>query len=247
VKQFFIYLYFSASMLSLPLTVTGQFTEETRDSLANYTFKEAVSLYDRMIKQNSFIYNGRIYTDNYEGIQGHPYFMEDSWLVCEILYNKERFDSLFLKYDIYKDQVILKDFNEEGRLSPIILNNQHIDALSIQDHTFNYLEGDTLINMTPGLYDELYSGVSVKLYAKRKKEIIETTKWNDLWEDFQENDIYYMRKDGTFLRIKNLNSLKKAFREHKKEMKGYIRNNNLRYSGNFEESLIRAISYFEKL
>jgi hypothetical protein len=66
-------------------------------------------------------------------------------------------------------------------------------------------------------------------------------------EDFQENDIYYVRKDGTFHRIKNLNSLKKVFMEHKKEMKGYIRNNNLRYSENFEESLIQAISYFEKL
>jgi len=247
VIRFFIYLYFSASMLILPSTVTGQPTEKSRDSLANYTLKEAVSLYDRMIKQNSFIYSGRIYTDNYEGIRGHPYFMEDSWIRCGILYNKERFASLLLRYDIYKDLVILKDFNEEGRLSPIILNNQHINTLYIQNHPFIYLEGDTLLHMIPGLYDVLYSGVSVNLFAKRKKEIIETAKWNDLWEDFQENDIYYIEKDGSFHRIKNLNSLVKALREHKKEMKGYIRNNNLKYTGNFEENLIQAIGYFEKL
>ena len=150
-------------------------------------------------------------------------------------------------YDLYKDQVILQNFNEEGRLSPIILNDQHINALYLQDHTFIYLEGETLIHMTPGLYDELYSGVTVNLFAKRKKEIIKIAKWNDLWEELKENDLDSLKKDGMYFRINNLNSLLKILKEHKKELKAYIRNSNLYFMEDFEEVLLKVVSYFENL
>lgn len=246
-NKFLIYLYFSVFILTFPSTVDGQNAEVERDSLVKSSLTEAISLYDRTMKQNSFIYKGRIYTGNYNGIRGHPYFSEDSWSMSTIIYKGETFDTVLLMYDIYKDQVLLKNFNGKGMIAPIILNSPDIKAFYLFDHTFIYLEGDAVFHLPDGIYDKLYSGRSTDLFVKRKKEIITTAKWNDLWEDFQENDLYYLKKDGLYYHIKNLKSLLKTLKEHKKELRAYIRNNNLYFMENFEEALRMAVSYSERL
>ena len=246
-NRFFIYLVFSASIITIPSTVAGQNVGDERDSSVNYSLAEAINLYDRTMKQNSFIYKGRIYTGKYDNIRGHPYFSGDSWSMSTIIYEGETFDTVLLMYDIYKDQVLLKNFNEKGRVAPIVLNGPDIQSFDLLGHAFIYLEGDSVSNLPDGIYNKLYSGRSADLYVKRKKEIITTAKWNDLWEDFEENDLYYLKKDGLYYRIKNLKSLLKTLKEHKKELRAYIRNNNLYFMENFEEALLLAVFYFEKL
>jgi len=247
VKRFFILLYLSPCILTLPLTGSGQNTEDVRESLVNNALSEVASLYDRTMKQNSFIYNGRIYRDNFDAIRGHQYFKEESWVNSKMIFEGESFDSVFIMYDIYNDLVLLENYNEKGRLAPIILNSRDITVFYLHDHTFIYLQEDTVLNMPEGIYDELYSESSIYLFAKRSKEIIKTTKWNDLLEDFVENDEYYLKKDGLYHRIKNMKSFLKVFKDRKKRLKIYIRKNNLNYLESFEEALIKIIAYNETL
>lgn len=246
-RLYFAILVIFSCIQIFPLLVSGQSSETERENLADKALSEVISLYDRMMKQNSFIYNGRIYHDNYNDIRGHPYFSEESWEISNLIFKGEPVDSLYLMYDIYNDQVLLKYFNETGRLAPIILNSSDIKVFYLYDHSFIFLKEDTVVNMTEGIYDELYSGSSINLFVKRKKEIIQTSKWNDLWEEFVENDLYFLKKDGSYHRIKNLKSILKVLKDHKKELKIYIRNNNLNYMENFEESSIKIITYFETL
>ncbi len=246
-NKFLIYLYFSVLILAFPFTVDGQNTQDERDSLVKYSLDEAISLYDRTLKQNSFIYTGRIYSGNYDDIRGHPYFSGDSWNKSTIVFKGETFDSVLLMYDIYNDQVLLKKFNEKGMVAPIILNGPDIQSFDLFGHAFIYLEGDSVSHLPDGIYNKLYSGRSTELYAKRKKEIIVTAKRNDLWEDFRENDLYYLKKDGLYYRVKDLKSLLKKLKEPKKELRAYMRNNNLYYLENFEEALLKAVFYFENL
>jgi hypothetical protein len=247
VKIFFTIIVIFISLHMFPSSVSGQPDEDLRIELADKSLKEAIQMYDRRIGQNTFIYSGRIYNENDDGIRGHPYFYEDYGVTGRITYQEMVFDSLELRYEIVHDQLLLDSYNNQGRLALVILNNRNIKNFELHGHTFVFLKNDPVINLREGFYDVIYCGTNIEIYAKRKKEIIKKTIGNDMWEEFREKNIFYLKKEKAYNLVKNRITTLKILDEHRKELKAYIKSNNIDFRADMEGALIKIASWFESL
>jgi len=208
---------------------------------------EAIHMYDRTIGRNSFLYTGKVYVDQYSGVKGHQFFNEEYWEQSEIVYDGHHFDSVYLMYDIYNNEVLLEHFSSEGVLAPIKLYNPKISSFNIQGHTFVMLEQDSLNRIKEGFYDQLFLGDHIGVYVLRRKEIYKSTGTNIITENFIAKHKYYIKKNGIFYPVRSKGTIAKALLDRKKEIKRYLNANRLYYKEDPERTLMMAAKYYESL
>ena len=225
----------------------GQVTISKPGDDADQSLNEVIKMYDHSMKQNSFIYSGRVYNDKYLTLRGHQFFKEDFLDQGKMIFEGESFNSVYLMYDIYNDIVLVESYDDKGILLPLILDKEKITSMELQDHQFIYLAVDSISGIKPGLYDLLYDGQQVKFYSKRRKKIKKTSEGNAMWESFIDNDAYYIEKDGNFFRIGNKSSLIKVLSDHKSDIKGYIRKRRIYIKADFETGVILTLDYYDSL
>ncbi len=219
----------------------------TQEQKADSSLAKAIRIYDNTIGRNSFLFTGRVYVDKYNGIRGHQYFGEDYWEQGDIIYEGQKFDSIFLMYDIYNDQVILEHFNSNGAISPIKLYNPKINSFNLQGHHFVRLQEDTVFGLKEGFYDELFAGEKMTVYVMREKQISKANQTNDLHEIFIERHKYYIKKDDQYFRIRGRKDIAKVMKDHKREIKRYLRRNILSFRREPDRTILAAAQLYETL
>jgi hypothetical protein len=237
-------------LLMLITSFSQSFSQQSvlsQEQIADSSLAKAIRIYDNTIGRNSFLYTGRVYVDKYQGIRGHQYFGEDYWEQGEITYEGQKFDSIFLMYDIYNDQVILEHFNSGGAISPIKLYNPKINSFNLQGHHFIRLQEDTVFGLKEGFYDELFDGEKTTVYVMREKQISKANQTNDLHEIFIEKHKYYIKKDDQYFRIRGRKDIAKVMKDHKREIKRYLRRNILSFRREPDRTILTAAQLYETL
>jgi hypothetical protein len=154
------------------------------------------------------------------------------------------FDSVYLRYDIYTDELLL--LKNDGTV--IQLNRELIDSFSL---TFNNETSEFKnFGIDPqgslsGYCNVFYDG-RIKIYVKFMKEILSTTITSGLPKFNQVNRIY-VKKDGQVYRTDSRKELLDLFAndDDKVLLKKYIRNNQIRISRNDPASFRQVIEYYE--
>lgn len=208
---------------------------------------KAIKLYDNTLGRNSFLYTGRVYYDDYGGIRGHQYFMEGYWSEGEIVYRGQYFDSIYLMYDIYNNQLLLEHFNSSGMLSPVMLHNPSVSSFSIQGHKFVRIEKDTTIDILESFYDQLYKNEKVGIYVLRRKQVSKSNSTSDFYEEFIDANRYYLEKDNVYYRIRKRKDILQVLEDRKKELKKYIKANLLLFRKEPEKTLVSIAKYYQNL
>lgn len=219
----------------------------TKVDIEDSALKYAISLYEFEQGRNSLIYTGKGYYDPHDGIIGHQFFMEDYWEPGHVTYDQSTYDSIYLKYDIYKDILLVENFNSQGYLSPIKLFSENVQGFEIFGYEFVRLEKDTISGLRGGFYNLMYSADELQVLVRRRKEIIQSNEINSIKKEFVRKDRHYIKKDGMYHRIRKKKSVLKVLYDHKKEVKSYIRQNNLLFKVNLDLQLVQVVKYYSSL
>lgn len=219
----------------------------SKTQLADSSLVKAYKTYDLAIARNSFLFTGRNYNNKYKSIQGHQFFIEDYWEVGDICYKGQQFDSVYLLYEIFNDQVLVESFTTKGSMAPLKLHATDVSKFNLFGHTFVRLESDSTGGIVSGYYDVLFEGDSVTLYAKREKEIVKSNDISTVAETFIQKDKYFILKGGQYHQVKKKGSFLKVLGDRKKELKRFARTNMLTFSQNRERSLIAMTKYYDSL
>jgi hypothetical protein len=213
----------------------------------NAALEKAIWNYDQKIGRNSFLFTGRVYAADYGSVRNHQFFEEDYWEEGTIVYEEQQFDSIYMMFDIYNNEILLEHFNSDGYLAPIMLDKSKVSSFEIMGHLFVKLEKDTVSGLNAGFYDKLHTGNQLEVYVLRKKEISKSNTMNNLYEEFIENNKYYLKKDGIFHRIRRRKDIWNSLREQKKPLRRYLRKNALLFNQEPEITLVTAVTYYENL
>jgi hypothetical protein len=122
----------SFCLLNLCLTSYGQ--ENVPDAKADYWNE----LYKSVVNEYGFdqvLVNGTCYEDIYLGSVGHPFLFEDQFYKGTLIYREREYQGVDIKYDIYKQQVILY-FRQNNSIAWIIPPNDFISAFNLGDKLF---------------------------------------------------------------------------------------------------------------
>jgi hypothetical protein len=96
------------------------------------------ALYKSVVNDYGFdqvLVNGIYYEDDYWGKVGHPFLFEDQFYKGTLIYREKEYQGVDLKYDIYKQQVILY-IRQNNSIAWIIPPNDFISAFSLGDKLF---------------------------------------------------------------------------------------------------------------
>lgn len=233
--------------LIFPSDVRAQQIGDRQDEIIEKALAKAVSIYNTEIGRNSMVYTGSGYYDAHNGIKGHQYFIDDYWEQGSLIYDGHAFDSVFVKYDVYRDLLLIENFNSDGFLSPIQLYSPKVSAFDLMGYHFIRLEKDTISNIRAGYYNQMYKSKDIEVLVKRRKEIVNSNEINTIREEFAEKDRYYIKKNGKFYRVRKMGSILKVLEDQKKEIKSFIKKNNFRFKISPDKQLIEVVKYYDSL
>jgi len=227
--------------------VNAQQIDIQNDDIVETALNHAISLYDKKMLRNTSVYAGRSYYDPHAGVKGHQFFREDYWEQGRVNYNNNFYDSIFIKYDVYKDLLIIENFNSDGFLSPIVLYSPNVSSFDLMEYHFVRLEKDTISNLRKGFYNQMYRSKELQVLIKRKKEIVQTGAVHSIHGMFTNKDKYYIKKGEIYFQVRRKKSIIKVLTDHKKEVKNFIKNNNYYFKTAPDGQLVEVVKYYDSL
>jgi hypothetical protein len=231
----FLFILFFAFIIGADLSVTAQ-------TLAG-PFRSSGSQQDTLI-ENQNLFNGRIWRNLYYLSEGNQFLFSNEFLPGSLTINGKRFTDIFLKYDIYNDE-ILTPVDQGGILQ---LNKEMVDSfsLSFKDKTYKFIRmQDDSIKGSKKYFNVLYQGKTA-LYLKYTKKIDKLTIDGGNEKFYQLSRIYFV-KDNVIYMINSKSDLIKALIEKKEMINPFIKKNRLYVSEKEPESFIPVIRYYDNI
>jgi len=194
--------------------------------------------------EQSPLYNGREYVEYSGTIQvGHPFYHTTEFTKGSIIYEGMLFNDAMILYDIVKDKVIIRHFNQIFRID---LPVEKIQEFHLLNHHFIRLYPDSAGVIEEGFYDRMYEG-KIKLFIKRKKLLVEERSGTDLLKVAEQKDLFYIQKQGIYHAVKTLKGLLNVFSSRSDAIRQHLRKNGIKFRKAPETAVLTAVQYYDRL
>jgi hypothetical protein len=215
------------------------------NTLTDSGYANALTLYHTFLTPETGLYKGNEYADYAHLLRdGHPFYGEGKGKMGTISYHGIRYRDVPILYDIVYDQVVIGDYYH---IFKIILTSQLIDRFTIEGHSFIRLTDSITPGMPKvGFYEELYAG-RVTLIKKETKQIQEDLNDGDHAQRFIQgtDSSYWLRMGNVYYPVNHNKSLLATLRDKKKELRRFIRSNNLSMRKDRESTLIKVAAWYD--
>ena len=236
-----MYRFFCAQLLLFVGIVT--FGQESSDS-SSTPGRVPIKVYYNALGEQSPLYNGREYVEYSGTIQvGHPFYNTTEFTKGSIVYEGMLFNDAFILYDIVKDKVIIRHFNQIFRID---LPVEKIQEFHILNHHFIRLYPDSAGVFEEGFYDKMYEG-KTKLYIMRRKLIAEERTGTDLLRVAEQKDIFYIHKEGTYHAVKTQKALLNVLSNRSDAIRQHLRKNGIKFRKAPEAAVLTAVQYYDRV
>lgn len=200
-----------------------------------------VELFYKTVNENAHLFNGTEYIMYDQHIKGDPYFVPEV-SPGTIFYDGTLYTNVPMLYETMQGNLVVRQYNN-GLL--INLVNERVDYFSLNNHTFFHIVPDSNNNViTNGFYDRVYNG-KVGLFIKRQKILYEDP--SSYERSFKLTDRYYLFKDNTWHAIHSQGDLLSLFKEHKKDITKYLRQNKIKFKKGPEYAMVKMTEYYDSL
>jgi hypothetical protein len=204
---------------------------------------EKVSRQDTL-KENQVLYNGRIWRNLFYTVQGDQFLFSKEFLEGSLSISGKYFSNIFLKYDIYKDEILIP--SDTGGVLQV--NKELVDSFSIsfQNKIYHFvrMQEDSLKGMKR-YFNVLYKDKTA-LYLEYSKKI-EKLAVEGKYDKFYQISHLYFVKGNSFYPISGESDLFKILANDKTLIKNFIKKNKLYVSEKIPDSFIPVIRYYDSI
>jgi hypothetical protein len=232
---------------SISLTLFGLFLNisiiysQTNNDISIYNW------FDKIVgKENLDIINGIPHTNPYRAINDNHLYYINQYELGNLTYEGLNYYNVKLKYDIYRDVLVISPLNESENFG-VNITTYKVKSFSIKDKNFvNIDKKDSLVpQFATGYYEENKIAPNAIFYIKHHKNQQKVINDGMLSYLFKENNLYYLNLKNKIYPIKNKNNLIKSLPDQKKQINEfYLMNRELRKSdeNQFMRNLMKYIS-----
>lgn len=224
------------------LNVSGQ--DKTADTLTiEPSAAYLISYFNKSSNEQSRLINGPVYDGYLKNIEGSAYFKDA--IAPEkgtLIYDGFRYENIPMMYDMFKDvlvTVLPNGFSKytliSERVSDFYLFGHH--------HVYIYVaEGDEKAVFKSGFFDLVYKGAS-EVLVKRSRNLEQSSSNTQITKYFRARTIYYFKKGDAYYRVNSESSFMDLYKDHKSELKKYLRTNKVKFRKDPEQALKLLASY----
>ena len=214
-----------------------------QDSLRRITDRHAAN-YMSAVSNHAVLFSGSRQQPLTQYLLNHQYLIDENYVSGRLSYNGVVYPDVLLRWDLYRDELLI--------LSPafysIVLNYENIDFAELHGYRIFYLYPNGFPGCPPaGNYILLHSGNHL-LIEKLIKSLVWDTKSSKRAEYYCIlSTTFYLQKDGVYYKIRNRRTLLQSLDTHRKELRRFIRANDLRYRHDAEKTVLEVVKEHEKL
>jgi len=194
--------------------------------------------------EKQILYNGRAWRNLYSRIKGDQFLFSANLLNGTVTIGPRTFKNLLVKYDIYNDEILTT--TDHGII--LQLNKEMIDFFSInydgKSYLFKRLDADST-NTLSGYVNVLYDS-NISLYIKYRKEILLLAVENK-FDLFNQLHKIYLKKGGVIILVNNRRDFLNQLKDHKQEVRSFIKSNKLKITKKIPESFQPVVEYYDRL
>ncbi len=176
--------------------------------------------FDNIIGQtNSGIFKGVAYDESFNVInERHQFFKDSDFLLGSMIYDRQPYFELELKYDVYHDNLLIRN-EDMMALSVMIFDKDKITDFNIDGHKFENLSlAKTKVRLS-GFFEVLLKTDSIALYKKYQNKLFTRTDEKIAYHEFKEMHVYYIHYDNKYYKLKNAKDLNAIFPKLKNALK----------------------------
>jgi hypothetical protein len=214
-------------------------------SAANSGYASALALYHNFLVPETGLYKGNEYADYAHLLRdGHPFYGEYKFKIGTVTYHGILYQHVPILYDLVFDEVVIGDYDH---IFKIILTTPLVDRFTIEDHSFIHLKDSVTPGMPKvGFYEVLYSG-HITLLKKETKTVQEDLSNGDHAQRFIDgtDSSYLLKMGNVYYPVNHNNSLLATLKDKKKELRRFIRSNNLSMRKDREDTLIKVAAWYD--
>lgn len=210
----------------------------------NKALSEATALYNEAVGHNSRLFNGSEANVFHQWVQGHPFYLS-SYEKGSITYWDRSYEEVFLKYDLYHDEVLTEHYDLDGSFVNLALQSDQITGFTIDKAKFIRI-GNEYEQLSAGFYQLLFSDYCL-LVLKHKKDKQQVKDFRGPKTMFVSAKDLYLVLDSTVTLIKRPGQLIKAHPDFTKEMKRFYRQHHLAWTDNKALLSLALVKYYQKL
>ncbi|MGH2664906.1 hypothetical protein [Flavobacterium sp.] len=239
-KLIFNHLFLVLFFLGPTTILIGQNTENT--SLYNW-------FDNKTNKENLPISNGTLHANYDRTINNeNRYYYSDKFSKGSVTYNDQNYYDLSLKYDIYKDAIVL-NLNKDSDNVGINLIKEKTTGFTLCGRKFvNLSIGNKLpSDYYPGFYEENVVGKGFIFYIKYRKEAKEIVETKFVSIDYIVKNEFVLYYKNAFVKINSKRDLTQLFPDYKNKIDDFYVMNRTMETANevqFMENLMRHINSF---
>lgn len=191
--------------------------------------------------ENLDINNGTVHVNEFRVLNNkHRYYPSDNFETGNVTYNNQQYFDIPLKYDLYKDILVYKP--ENSGIISINLIHDRVTSFRINNRNF-ILINSLLFPLSPiktGYYEENVSGKNFTFYIRHHRDKREVLKGASVFNEFDDNYEYFIKRDGAFNKISSKKDLIKLFPEQKRKINDF-------YSASGKLKKTDELLFYEKL
>tara|TARA_R110002073_G_scaffold108336_1_gene243299 strand:+ start:5661 stop:6437 length:777 start_codon:yes stop_codon:yes gene_type:complete len=248
-----------SAYLKLTLFLFLQLNTSIFYSQTNSDLKDYYTWFDSVIGEgNTDLYNGTIYREQYRTEKGnHKFFLSNDYRIGDLVYNNQSYYNVYMKYDIYEDELIVKLPNQSSHLF-IKLVKEKINEFSIKDsgvnltlnnHQFitnsSFKENNKKTSLS--FYEVVTKTSSITLLKKNRKKRSDYIANSTSYSKFSENSHFAILYENNYHKISSKKNLTRLFPNFKKDISAFYRTERNLYKSNkeaFFSNLIENITTF---
>lgn len=228
------------ALLILAALPCSLFAQQTGENI----IEELTKLVAESYGPDQHLINGAEYFNLHIRSEGHKFLDEDEYNRGRVVIDNRVYKDVFLKYDIYNQQVLLLIEHPSGGNKQIILNNLRIDEFEINGRIFQKY---TFPGTGTLFYQVIGNDEMACLYHFKKQEIPRTIDQYTLSEFTDVQKKSYLHWQSELHAFKGNRSFVWIFPDHQAQIKAFIRQNKFRVRNLNDSQMQRLISYCNSL
>ncbi len=220
---------------------------ENNEQLDRVT-ENMVAAYRKEIGPQSRLYRGPAYEFYDLFAAGTPFYSDSQdFTNGTVKYDGIVYKNIPLLYDEYRQVLVTFLYDNTGKVAllKVALLSDFVDEFDLHGHHFiRFVPGEQNKKMDISFYDELYNN---KLQLLVKREKLREAESVSLKTIFVNKNTYYLRKGQNYYTVNSKGQLLDVLNDKKKELKLYIKKNNIDFSDDRDRALTSVISYYDKI
>lgn len=239
ILSLFLFFSFLGSLQSQLLSAEEQI------QLIENQLKVLKSTNDSVFQSSTEFVAGKLYYPKGNAFS-HPYFSTHNWNKGTIVYQGIDYSVDLIKYDIHSDKLVFLLDNGTGAY-PVALEHTFISEFEIEGHKFVYLDNikeDLGSIADNGYYEQVYSGKS-KFYVRWRKN--ESTNPTTMKKEYTPWNLLIVNVNGDYYRVRNESGLCRVLIGFEKDMKSFVKKNDLTISKTDYSDIYKILSHYDNL